>query len=241
MTTTRSGRCSTGDERERVPPASSSMAGGAGGCETELSNTMFDNVRVVPAADHRQIQRSVRYRTNPQECPPERTDARVIRTRAAVFEALTELIQHKRWERITVRDILERAGISRSTFYSHYENKLDVLTGGIPDVASTIVVTEAGHVDLRPLFEHIEEVGPIVYPLLSQTVLGDIAMTFENAFSRAFEQIIDPDRAPHLARFLAGGLIAIIRSHGPHRQGDSSEAMATELGAYINQLITNTP
>ena len=39
---------------------------------------------------------------------------------------MTELLSEKRYEAITVQDILDRAGIGRSTFYSHFFDKEDV-------------------------------------------------------------------------------------------------------------------
>ncbi|MBO0803611.1 MAG: TetR/AcrR family transcriptional regulator [Nocardiopsaceae bacterium] len=51
------------------------------------------------------------------------TDRRVRRTRALLHQALIELILEKGYGRITVQDILDRADVGRSTFYSHYRDK----------------------------------------------------------------------------------------------------------------------
>jgi len=40
---------------------------------------------------------------------------------------MTELLREKRYDAITVQDLLDRAGIGRSTFYTHYFDKEDVL------------------------------------------------------------------------------------------------------------------
>lgn len=60
---------------------------------------------------------------------PERVDARAQRSTHAVARALIQLIQecHGRFEDITVREILERAGVGRTTFYAHFRSKEDVL------------------------------------------------------------------------------------------------------------------
>jgi len=56
-------------------------------------------------------------------------DARKRRTTTAVAYALIQLIQEGggRFEDITVRQILQRAGVGRTTFYSHFRSKEDVL------------------------------------------------------------------------------------------------------------------
>lgn len=46
-------------------------------------------------------------------------DLRVRRTRDALGSALIQLIQEKPINDITVQDVLDRAGVGRSTFYLH--------------------------------------------------------------------------------------------------------------------------
>ncbi len=55
--------------------------------------------------------------------------ARTRRTTTALAYALIQLIQEGdgRFEDITVRQILQRAGVGRTTFYSHFRSKEDVL------------------------------------------------------------------------------------------------------------------
>ncbi|WP_078410145.1 TetR/AcrR family transcriptional regulator [Priestia abyssalis] len=56
-----------------------------------------------------------------------KTDRRVVRTKRMVRDALTELMEEKGFEGITVRDLTEKADINRGTFYLHYRDKYDLL------------------------------------------------------------------------------------------------------------------
>ncbi len=58
----------------------------------------------------------------------DKTDRRSQRTHRLVNAAMLELLFEKQYDGITIQDILDRAGIGRSTFYTHYFDKEDVLT-----------------------------------------------------------------------------------------------------------------
>jgi len=50
----------------------------------------------------------------------EKTDPRVIRTRALLRQALQELITEKSFSSLTISQVTAQAGLDRSTFYLHY-------------------------------------------------------------------------------------------------------------------------
>lgn len=55
-------------------------------------------------------------------------DPRSQRTRTALFEAFKGLVLERTYPQLRVEDILERAEVSRSTFYQHFDGKDDLLT-----------------------------------------------------------------------------------------------------------------
>jgi AcrR family transcriptional regulator len=57
-------------------------------------------------------------------------DRRVQRTRRMLHKGLMSLILEKKYEDITVPDILDRADVGRSTFYMHYQGKDELLFSG---------------------------------------------------------------------------------------------------------------
>ncbi len=48
-------------------------------------------------------------------------------TRMCIGEALISLMEQKEYESIKISDIVERAGISRMTYYNYYHSKTDIL------------------------------------------------------------------------------------------------------------------
>ena len=54
-------------------------------------------------------------------------DLRIKKTKRAIRSAFYELIREKPLEKITVREIAERAEINKTTFYAHYETVYDLV------------------------------------------------------------------------------------------------------------------
>lgn len=54
-------------------------------------------------------------------------DRRIIRTKQGIQEALTELLEKKSIDKISVKEITDIAGINRGTFYLHYVDKYDLM------------------------------------------------------------------------------------------------------------------
>ncbi len=65
-------------------------------------------------------------------------DRRVLRTRRLLRDALVTLILEKRYDKITVQDIIDRADVGRSTFYAHFQDKEDLLISGFTDVTDEL-------------------------------------------------------------------------------------------------------
>ena len=55
-------------------------------------------------------------------------DRRTRLTKSLIRRAFTDLLAEKSLQRITVREVCQRAGVNRSTFYAHYTDLYDLLT-----------------------------------------------------------------------------------------------------------------
>ena len=76
-----------------------------------------------------------------------KTDARVRRTRDALGDALIALMQEKPFDTITVQEVLDRAHVSRSTFYAHYSDKDDLLMSDAEEFFESLSMALSAHGD----------------------------------------------------------------------------------------------
>lgn len=63
--------------------------------------------------------------------PDKKEDRRVQRTRNLLHEALLDLMIEKGYDAITIQDIIDRANVGRSTFYTHFPDKEQLLLSSI--------------------------------------------------------------------------------------------------------------
>ncbi len=77
-------------------------------------------------------------------------DRRIVRTKRMIRDALTELIEEKGFEGITVRDLTAKADINRGTFYLHYRDKYDLLEQSENEIFR----------ELQEIIEDVEEYPP---------------------------------------------------------------------------------
>jgi AcrR family transcriptional regulator len=93
-------------------------------------------------------------------------DRRIQKTQNLLHEALSSLIREKPYDSIVVKEILDRANVGRSTFYTHFRDKDDLLVSGIHDMLRSVHTTglpTSGKSYERiikfslPIFEHIHQ------------------------------------------------------------------------------------
>lgn len=101
-------------------------------------------------------------------------DLRVVKTYRVLYDALLELLEDNSFEEIKVSDICDKALINRSTFYSHFSDKYELLSSYIQDLKITlkeelnknanISGTKEYYLELiRILLNHIEQKKTDIY------------------------------------------------------------------------------
>jgi AcrR family transcriptional regulator len=155
---------------------------------------------------------------------PRKRDRRVVRTRDVLGDALVELMHEKPFEDITVQHVLDRAGVSRSTFYEHYTGKDDLFLGDVDDfweMISTLLVRRGEKSNrvapMRELFAHIAEARAFYVALVASGKINDVMDLGRGHFAREIEKKLNqlpqaramtPERRAALAQMFAGALFS---------------------------------
>lgn len=156
------------------------------------------------------------------------TDLRVIRTKDAIREALIELIEEKGFEAITVKDITTRAKINRGTFYSHYQDKYDLMTKFQDEV-------------LAELDDIVEHHFPKVISELNTNIptLTPLAVTFEyiNKNSEFVKAVLGPKGDITFQNKLKDFMWKILFEKGPNSLANEENLLVP--GQYLVSYISS--
>ncbi len=156
----------------------------------------------------------------------DKQDRRSQRTRRLVMSAMMDLLAEKSYDAITVQDLLDRANIGRSTFYSHYFDKEDVLASVAEQMLETLRKPlshrDAGQgiIPSRELFQHALQNQQHLRTMLrgrAREVVWDAAQaslgrTIEQALAAPFAKNRSPSvPLPVLAEYLAGAFLNLLK------------------------------
>src|SRR5579859_2392360 len=68
----------------------------------------------------------------------DKPDRRVRRSRESLHKALISLALEKHYDSITVQEVLDRADVGRSTFYTHFHGLEELLISGTQELRKTL-------------------------------------------------------------------------------------------------------
>jgi AcrR family transcriptional regulator len=164
-------------------------------------------------------------------------DRRVRRTHATLQSALIQLVEQKDLSQVSVSDVVEAAGVSRSTFYDHYRDvhelaeaactsMIDTLIGSLPVLDPGLIETpENPEGSLLDFFTNLAEHAGLYRSLLGPqgsarvidhvrrriTAAVYVAVRLADASEGDAPETVSSVDLPHdvPASFMAGSLIGV--------------------------------
>lgn len=162
-------------------------------------------------------------------------------TLESIQQALLALLDEKPFNKITIQELVERAGVSRSAFYRNYQSKEQVLQSIVYDsfAANSKQVeifskspskTSLAHL-LVLLINNYKNVSNICKAgaWQSETLLHCLNLYFSDYISSASLQIEDEQ----YMRFIMGGIHNVIQFWLENGMKDTPEELASKLVSFI--------
>ena len=178
---------------------------------------------------------------------PAKTDRRVLRTRDILGDALVALMKEKPFDDITVQQVLDRAGVGRSTFYAHYRDKEDLFLSDVEDflglMSSLLTRRNASLSRVAPvaeLFSHIADMRDFYASLVASGKVQTVLELGQGFFARSIEERLrlanvemEPTQLKAYAHGLAGALFALLNWWIDHGMAAKPEAMDNLFHAMV--------
>ena len=163
-----------------------------------------------------------------------RQESKYFNTASLFYEALIILLKQKDIDYITVKEICEKAGVNRSTFYLHYDTIDDLLNETLDYIVKKLInhfnkepkefILRLDKKDLvlineeylRPYLEFIKENKKVFIAAFKNPVVMKANEAYSGLEEHIFNPILDKYRIPdnkkkYILQFYVSGIVAIIK------------------------------
>lgn len=193
-----------------------------------------------------------------------KSESKYFNTAAKMDEAFLDLLSQKEFAYITVKEICEKAGVNRSTFYLHYETISDLLSESIEYMNEQFLnyMSDSQRIMSRlndcPLDELYLITPEYLMPYLNyikenkrlfKNAMEDVGTlrlneTYDKMFSCVFTPILERFQVPeqdrkYIMAFYIHGIIAIIKEWIKQDCSDSTENIIFLIRHCVMQHCQN--
>jgi len=134
------------------------------------------------------------------------------------------LMHEKNFDDITVQNVLDRAGVGRSTFYVHYRDKEDLFLSDVEDFLDQVSSVLKRHnvnpkrlLPVQEFFAHIRDMREFHAALVKAGKANDVWALARGFFARSIEERLqaagvklEPVQRSAQAHALAGGFFSLL-------------------------------
>lgn len=150
-------------------------------------------------------------------------DRRIRRTRDRLGGAIMQLLQEKEFDTITVQDVLDRAHVGRSTFYTHFRDRDDLFLSEVDEFYQHMAMALSGKpsdrvLPVREMFAHMVDVREFCLALMASGRMEDVIGLAQGHFARGIAvrlaelpraRGLSPSKRGALSHALAGALLSM--------------------------------
>lgn len=189
----------------------------------------------------------------------EKTDLRIMKSKNALQASFIELLNKKRFSKITVDELCKLACVNRMTFYNHYQDKYDLFNDIIEKLKTNLIIkfleyaqNDFSVTNIPNLLYKISELA-IDECLIHQNIILSITNDDEssliqyiisNSLNDSIVKVLQSlssktdtiNKIPLMASFLTGGITSLII----HFLENEKKYKREELNNIIRDLISHS-
>ena len=151
-------------------------------------------------------------------------DRRVRRTKKLLKGALTELILEKGYDDISVQEVIDRADVGRTSFYTYFRSKEDLLLQNLDDLEKMFEPAEKEKFGQKTdddfslmMFRHLKEnwrlakllLGNKKIPVVKNYVQNILLKYYKNKFQEDYGKTKNSFEIEGSAVFISGALLSL--------------------------------
>ena len=173
------------------------------------------------------------------------TDRRIAKSEDAIQTTFLEMLLTIGFDAITVKDLTEKANISRKTFYLHYMDKYDLLNEIVDEMIRQLTELcekkkEKGFVEGTIIwFSYFEQYKDFFYAVFSTAS----TITFRNRLLDFILEQLDyklegvSQNTEVLRKFMAMAVLGVLESYILNQFHADIDEIAKQVGELLEQLI----
>ena len=187
-----------------------------------------------------------------------KSESKYFNTSRLMNQALLKLLEEKEFEYITIKELCQKAGVNRSTFYLHYENMNDLLVDYMlqkfydhynDEKFNLNIIKSLDNNDLIlikpkyiiPYLEFVKANKKLFLVATNNPVLFDVYKTFEKMYKDIFSPILDKynvleNEKKYILAFYLNGLHSIIVEW---IKTDCKDSIDYICSLFIKYIISN--
>ncbi|MGN0969046.1 MAG: TetR/AcrR family transcriptional regulator [Oscillospiraceae bacterium] len=184
-----------------------------------------------------------------------KSSRRVKMTQTLLKQSLIELLEHKSIHQISIKEICERANVSRSTFYAYYGSQYELLNAierEIIEETQMLASKETCHDEehtKRLLEEHFQytldhiqalqafSMGDAEDYMLPKRTMQIILLPYIDHKLMQRDPPVSAEEYEHMCLFSIFGCISVVKSWMLHPARFTPQALAEEMVRYVNAVV----
>ena len=149
-------------------------------------------------------------------------DRRIRKTKKVLKQALTDLILEKGYDEVSVQDVIDRADVGRTSFYSHFRSKEDLLLQNLDDLEN-MFFPEKNEEKISQddfslkMFEHLQEnwrlarllLGNKKIPVVRNYVQNLLMKYYKTSYSEKYKDTLSEFEIEGAAVLASGALVSL--------------------------------